>query len=125
MPIQLEIFPPDRIVVGVGRGNVTLEEYGNFVAEVIKAGVLHYRKIIDTTSADSMTIDKDVLLTFDERFREFSKGRPRGPLAQVVDPHRGDLARTFKLLSAADRPVEIFRSIHDARKWLKAQPMVE
>jgi hypothetical protein len=125
MPIQLEIFHPDRILVGIGRGQISLEEYGAFVAEVIKAGVMHYRKIIDATSAESTTIDKDVLLTFDERMRELSKGRPRGPLALVVDPNRGELARTFKSLSSPDRPVEVFRSIHDARRWLKSLPMIE
>jgi hypothetical protein len=125
MPIQLVIFHPDRILVGVARGNVTLQEYGEFVAEVVKANVMHYRKIIDATGAESATIDKDVLLAFDEQIRNFSKGRPRGPLALVVDRRRGDLARTFKALAAPDRPVEVFGSIHEARKWLQSQPIVE
>ncbi|HLG47584.1 MAG TPA: hypothetical protein VKY24_15170 [Reyranella sp.] len=125
MPIQLEIFHPDRILIGVGRGNVTLKEYGEFVAEVVKANIMHYRKIIDATGADSATIDRDVLLAFDEQMRNFSKGRKRGPLALVVDRKRGDLARTFKALASSDRPVEVFGSIHDARKWLREQPIVE
>ena len=125
MPIQLEVFHPDRILVGIGRGHVTLQEYGEFVAEVVKANVMHYRKIIDATGADSAVIDKDVLLAFDEQIRNFSKGRKRGPLALVVDRKRGDLARTFKALASPDRPVEVFSSIHDARKWLREQPIVE
>jgi hypothetical protein len=125
MPIQLEVFHPDRILVGIGRGNVTLREYGEFVAEVVKANLMHYRKIIDATGADSAVIDKDVLLAFDEQMRSFSKGRKRGPLALVVDRKRGDLARTFKALASPDRPVEVFGSIHDARKWLRQQPIVE
>ncbi|HEY4167803.1 MAG TPA: hypothetical protein VGM96_13555 [Reyranella sp.] len=125
MPIQLEIFHPDRILIGVGRGHVTLQEYGEFVAEVVKANLMHYRKIIDATGAESAVIDKDVLLAFDEQIRNFSKGRKRGPLALVVDRKRGDLARTFKALASPDRPVEVFGSIHDARKWLREQPIVE
>lgn len=125
MPIQLEIFHPDRILVGVGRGNITLQEYGEFIAEVVKANLMHYRKIIDATGAESTTIDKDILLALDEQMRNLSKGRPRGPLALVVDRKRGDLARTFKALSSPDRPVEVFGSIHDARKWLREQPIVE
>ena len=125
MPIQIEVFHPDRILVGIGRGNVTLREYGEFVAEVVKANLMHYRKIIDATGADSAVIDKDVLLAFDEQMRGFSKGRKRGPLALVVDRKRGDLARTFKALSSPDRPVEVFGSIYDARKWLQTQPIVE
>ena len=114
MPIQIEVFHPDRILVGIGRGNVTLREYGEFVAEVVKANLMHYRKIIDATGAESAVIDKDVLLAFDEQMRGFSKGRKRG-----------DLARTFKALSSPDRPVEVFGSIHDARNWLRTQPIVE
>lgn len=125
MPIQLEIFHPDRILVGIGRGHVTLQEYGEFVAEIVKANLMHYRKIIDATGAESAVIDKDVLLAFDEQLRGFSKGRKRGPLALVVDRKRGDLARTFKALASPDRPVEVFGSIHDARKWLREQPIVE
>jgi hypothetical protein len=125
MPIQLEIFHPDRILVGIGRGHVTLQEYGEFVAEVVKANLMHYRKIIDATGADSAVIDKDVLLAFDEQLRSFSKERKRGPLALVVDRKRGDLARTFKALASPDRPVEVFGSIHDARTWLRTQPIVE
>jgi hypothetical protein len=125
MPIQLEIFHPDRILVGIGRGTVTIREYGEFVAEVVKANVVHYRKIVDVTAAESATIDQDILLAFDEQFRNFSKSRPRGPLALVVDRKRGDLARAFKALSAPDRPVEVFGSIHEARKWLQNQPIVE
>ena len=125
MPIQLEVFHPDRILVGIGRGHVTLQEYGEFIAEVVKANLMHYRKIIDATGAESAVIDKDVLLAFDEQIRNFSKGRKRGPLALVVDRKRGDLARTFKALASPDRPVEVFGSIHDARKWLREQPIVE
>jgi len=125
MPIQFEIFPPDRILICVARGNITLREYGEFVAEIVKANVMHYRKIIDATGAESATIDKDGLLAFDEQFRNFSKGRKRGPLALVVDRKRGDLARTFKALASPDRPVEVFGSIHDARTWLRTQPIVE
>jgi len=125
MPIQLEVFHTDRILVGIGRGHVTLQEYGEFIAEVVKANLMHYRKIIDATGADSAVIDKDVLLAFDEQIRSFSKGRRRGPLALVVDRKRGDLARTFKALASPDRPVEVFGSIHDARKWLREQPIVE
>ena len=124
MPIQIEIFHPDRIIVIIGRGNVTLKEYGEMVAEVVKAGVVHYRKIIDAAGAESTTIDKEVLMAFDAQIRSQPEGRPRGPLALVVDRQRGDLARVFKAMST-DRPIEVFGSIHEARAWLRTQPIVE
>jgi hypothetical protein len=123
MPIQMEVYHPDRIVIGVARGEITLEEFGGFVRELAQTGVMHYRKIFDVTEAKSSTVGQDELLAADQRLRAVMGKGPRGPLAVVADPHRGELAQTFKALTADDRPVEIFRSIHDARKWLATFPV--
>jgi hypothetical protein len=123
MPIHLEIYHPDRIVVGVARGEVTLAEFGGFVRDLAQAGVLHYRKIIDVTAAKSSTVGKDELLAADSQLRGLNRKGPRGPLALVTDANRGELAQAFKALSADDRPVEVFRSIHQARKWLAQFPV--
>jgi hypothetical protein len=123
MPIHLEIFHPDRIVVGVARGEVTIAEFGGFVRDLAQAGVIHYRKIMDVSAAKSSTVGKDELLAADARLREFTQKGPRGPLAIVADAHRGALAQAFKAMSSDDRPVEVFRSIHEARKWLAKYPI--
>ena len=123
MPIQLEIFHPDRILVVIARGNVTLEEYRDLLAEIVKAGVVHYRKIIDSAGAESDAINLDVLLKADAMTRNLGS-RPRGPLALVVDRSRGDMARAFQEQST-DRPVGVFGSIHDARAWLRTLPIVD
>jgi hypothetical protein len=124
MPLRLEVFHPDRILVGVATGEVTLPEFRDFLVEVVKSGILHYRKIIDATRATSAVIGKDELLAMDAMFRSATGGaeRARGPIAVVVDPERGELARAFKELALKDRPVEIFRSIYEARRWVMAQP---
>jgi hypothetical protein len=120
----MEIFHPDRLVLGIGRGDVTAAEYARFLADIIQAGVLHYRKIIDVTSASSSTLRAEELLAFDARFKEYSEER-RGPLAIVADPQRNAIAHVFKALTSPSRPVEVFRSIHEARKWLAQQPIRE
>lgn len=117
MPIQMEIFHPDRLVLGVGRGDITAAEYAKFLADIIQAGVIHYRKIIDVTSASSSTLGAEELLAFDARLKQYGEER-RGPLAIVSDPHRNSIAQVFKAMTSPGRPVEVFRSIHDARKWL-------
>ena len=121
-PFQLEIFHPDRIAVVVARGHVTLDEYRDMLAEIVKAGVIHYRKIIDSAGANSEAVTLDVLLKADQFTRNF--GRPRGPLALVVDRARGDIARAFQEQST-DRPIGVFGSIHEARAWLRTLPIVE
>lgn len=118
MPIQMEIFHPDRLVLGVGRGDITAAEYAKFLADIVQSGVVHYRKIIDVTAASSSTVGQEELLAFDARFKAYSTER-RGPIAIVADPQRnGSIAQAFKAITSVDRPVEVFRSIHDARKWL-------
>jgi hypothetical protein len=124
VPIQVEIFHFDRLVVGIGRGVVTLPEYGKFITDLIQQGLMHYRKIIDVTSVDSSPITKEILLAFDARLREYNK-TPRGPLAVVARRDRNEVALAFKALTSADRPIEIFRGIHEARAWLARQPVVD
>lgn len=123
MPIQLEIFHPDRILIVIGRGNITLDEYRDLLTEIVEKGVTYYRKIIDSTAAESDAITVDVLLKADDVTRPMG-GRPRGPLALVVDRARGDMARAFQEKST-DRPVGVFGSIHEARAWLRTLPIVE
>ncbi len=121
--MQLEIYHPDRIVVGVARGEVTLAEFGSFIREIAEARVMHYRKIIDVTAARSATISPEELVAAYERLRQLNPNRQRGPLAIVVDRARGELAEGFKALVADDRPVEVFQSLREARAWLATFPV--
>ncbi len=125
MPVHLEVFHPDNIAVGVARGNISLEEYQKFLMDLVQMGIIHYRKIIDVTSATSTMVGKEQLLAIEARLsaQALAHNIPRGPLAIVTDRMRGELALTFKEMSSKDRPVEVFRTIHEARKWLLAQPV--
>ena len=69
-----------------------------------------------TTSA----IGEAELETIAERLRSVPLLKPRGPLAIVADGNRGELGRLFMSLTSDERPVQVFRSIHEARKWLLA-----
>lgn len=124
MPFKLDIFPPDRMVVAVARGDITLEDLALLVKELIDTGTLPYRKIIDITSATS-AIGREELEGIAERLRSAPVQRPRGPLAIVADGNRGELGRLFMSLTSEERPVQVFRSIHDARRWLLANSKVE
>ena len=124
MPFQIDIFPFDQIVVVVGRGEITVIDLAGLAKEMIDKGVLPYRKIIDITSATSK-IGRDELAVIAERLRTVPVQRPRGPLAIVADHTRGELARLFMSMTSDERPVQVFRSIHEARKWLLANSKVE
>ena len=55
MPFKLDIFSPDRMVVAVARGEISLADLMMLVKELVDSGTLPYRKIIDITSATSAT----------------------------------------------------------------------
>lgn len=128
MPIQLQVFHPDQIVVVVARGTVTIEEYQKFLAEVVENGALFYRKIFDVTSAifpaeGQAEMLRQVLL-MDARMRE-ALGPRRGPIAFVVDPARGQIAREYERATENDkeRPFRVFHSLYEARRWLSTLPI--
>ena len=122
MPIKMEIFHPDRLVLAVAEGEVSAAEYVKFLADIVQANVLHYRKLIQVAGATSSALGEAELLAFDARFRQLST-RKRGPIAIVTDRARGDIARAFKATTSTDRPVEVFGSIYDARQWLAKIPV--
>lgn len=39
-------------------------------------------------------------------------------MAFVVDPSRPDFAETFAEVTKGERPIQLFRSLHAARRWL-------
>jgi hypothetical protein len=113
----LDINHPDRMIVGVASGTITLQDLETFLADLVKSGTLRYRKIIDLAGC-TLLIDQEQMATFVARVLAARQGMPRGPLAIVAHDKQGDVARLFATLTGADRPAEVFRSIHDARKWL-------
>jgi len=124
MPIRLTISHPDRIILGVATGQVTLLDLVGFFREVAESKALHYRKLIDVAAAEP-ALTREELAAFGERVRAARTERPRGALAIVADSTRGEFARFFtELRTGTDAPpTKVFRSIHDARRWLDVQPL--
>jgi hypothetical protein len=58
--------------------------------------------------------------------RDRPKAEVRGPLAFVVDPRRASaVAEKYVELTAGERPVKIFHSLHAARRWLDEHSTIE
>jgi hypothetical protein len=123
MPIRLTIYHPDRMIIGVASGEVTLVDLVGFFREVLESGTLHYRKLIDIAAA-TPALSKEELAAFTERVRVTRTERARGAMALVADSTRGEFARFFIGLREGQKPeTQIFRSIHDARRWLASTPL--
>jgi hypothetical protein len=117
MPIRTTIDHFNRVVVGVGEGVLTVQDLVAYGLEILKAKVVHYGKIIDVAACEpGFTVIE--LTAFVQIVREQAAGQQRGPLALVVDPQRGEMARMFAGFDVDGRPANTFRSLREARDWL-------
>jgi hypothetical protein len=117
MPLRLTVYPPDRLVVGVATQSITVKDLADFALQLTDGELHRFRKIIDISGAPP-DISPDQVAEFSEGLRAALKDTPRGALAIVANDRTADLARLFSGATGDGRPVNVFRSIHEARKWL-------
>jgi len=123
MAIRTTFYHPDRVVIGIASGDMRLEDFIEFAREIQKANVIHYRKLLDVVDARPAFSEPE-LRALVQVIRETPTG-PRGAIAFVADPQRGEFAKLFSNLEVQGRPARVFRSLHEARKWLTENPPVE
>ncbi len=113
----MDISPINRLVVIVARGEVTAEEIAENTRRLVEADVPGYAKIIDTTQSKSALSREQV-----EKVAALLRGDPadrtRGAVAFVVNPDRKGFAEAFAEVTKGERPIQLFRSLHAARRWL-------
>ena len=118
MPIHLDVSHLDRVVIAVVIGDASAAEVMDLGRRFSEAGTRHYRKILDTTAGAMIMNDAEVAALVDQ-LRARPNADARGPLAFVVDPRRAaPVAEKYAELTAGERPVKIFHSLHAARRWL-------
>lgn len=124
MPVQWTISKPHRLVIAVARDELRLEDVESYLDGVAVADALPFRKIFDTTHANVMLSDAD-MMALGARIRAYLKVDRLGPLAIIAVTERAyQQARLFEALAEGDRPIKIFRELHLAREWLdKAEPV--
>lgn len=105
------------MVIGIAEGAITPQDIDGFVGEIAEAKAVHYRKIIDVMTATPGLTEQDIA-DYSERSQKVSRERKSGPIAIVTSEAQGPLSRLFAQLTFDRRPAKVFRSIHDARKWL-------
>lgn len=118
MPLHMDIVPIQRLVVIVARGEVTADDLANNVKELIAANVAHYAKIIDV-STSRWVLTKEQIDAIAETLRGDPKSDVRGPVAFIVRPEDEGFAQVFSKVTEGDRPVRLFHSLHQARRWLE------
>lgn len=124
MSIKFSIDVANRLVYGFFSGPLSLAELAGFARDVVQADVLHYRKLFHVVEAKPTFTERE-MTAMAQVLREQRTSVPRGPIAFVADPERGEIVRLFSSLDMEGRPAKVFRSVHDARKWLGDQAVVD
>lgn len=122
MSLEWKIHHPDRMVEAVAEGPVGLQDIERYLDDVMVSEALPYRKLFDTSQAQSALSDGDMMM-LGARMSAYTGLGPIGPLA-IVAPATAlrQQARLFAALAPVDRPLKIFKTAKAARKWLEAQP---
>ena len=124
MPVHWTISHPSRLVVAVAKDSVGLKDIEAYLDGVTVANGLGYRKIFDMTGAAVELSDQD-MMALGARIRAYASAAAMGPLAIVAATEESqEQARLFAALADADRPLKIFRELHQARQWLDTQQAV-
>ena len=118
MPLHMDIVPIQRLVVIVAHGEITADDLANNVKELIEAGVAHYAKIIDVSSSH-WVLTKEQIDAIAGTLRGDPNSDMRGPVAFIVRPDDEGFAKAFAGITEGDRPVRLFHSLHQARRWLE------
>jgi hypothetical protein len=118
MTVRMDISRIDRLVMVVMHGHVTYEEIEASTKEMLAANVAHFSKIIDVIGATSDLTEDQV-----ERIAALLRGGAeeswRGPVAIVVSSSMSGVAHDFAEITEGERPLRLFRSLRDARRWLE------
>jgi len=115
MPIYMEISPLHRLVTIVARGAVTGDEVRGTAQKLADARVRRFAKIVEVASA-SFTFEPADIVGLAETMRADADGR--GPIAFVVRDMDQPFPRMFATQTAHEGPVDLFKSLHEARAWV-------
>jgi hypothetical protein len=115
MPIYMEISPLHRLVTIVARGTVSGDEVRNTAQKLAEARVRRFAKIVEVAGA-SFVFEPADILALAQTLRADADGR--GPIAFVVRDMNQPFPRMFATQTAHEGPVDLFKSLHEARAWV-------
>jgi hypothetical protein len=118
MPLQWTISHPQRLVLAVAKGEVAPHEFGRYIAAVEAEQAGSYAKMFDVSGLTGDLGDA-LLQSVGRAVQEQARKHPIGPIAIVATTSRAYFqASTYAQHAAVDRPLRIFRELHEARRWL-------
>jgi hypothetical protein len=118
MPVQWTISHSKRLVLAVARSPAGATDIESYLHSVALAGGMPYAKIFCIADVDSV-LSEDNISALGEIVRHYALYGRIGPIAIVAPFDRGyRQARLFADAAKTDRPLAIFRELHEARRWI-------
>lgn len=124
MAVHWTISHSARLVVAVAKDEVKVEDIEKYFAGVTAEGGMAYRKIFEI-AATPMALSDENLQALGQRVALYAQHGQVGPLAIVASSDESFLqAQAFAAATMVRRPLQIFRELHAARRWLDEQETV-
>jgi hypothetical protein len=125
MPVHWTISHANRLVVAVTKDDVDSKDIEQYFAGVTAEDAMSYRKIFEITHTP-LALNADNLKTLGQRVVYYAQNGQIGPVAIVAASDESYAqAQIFAQAANVSRPLQIFRELHAARRWLDAQPVPE
>ena len=124
MPVHWTISHSSRLVIAVAKDDVKVQDIEQYFTAVTTEGAMAYRKIFEIT-ATPMALSEQNLRALGQRVMLYAQHGQVGPLALVASSDESYAqAQAFAEAAKARRPLQIFRELHTARRWLDEQDTV-
>jgi len=108
-------------VIAVAKDYVKVQDIEQYFTAVTTEGAMAYRKIFEIGAQPIPVSDED-LKKLGQRVVLYAQHGQVGPLALVAGSDRSFAqAQLFAMAATAGRPLQIFREMHAARRWLDEQ----
>jgi len=121
MPVHWTISHPARLVIAVAKDEVKVEDIEKYFAGVTAEDAMSYRKIFEIGTT-TMALGDDLLKGLGQRVMLYARHGQIGPVAIVAGSDASYAqAQVFAASARAGRPLQIFREMHAARRWLDQQ----
>ena len=121
MPVHWTISHSARLVIAVAKGDVKIEDIEQYFTGVTAEGAMSYRKIFEL-AVTPKSLSDETLKGLGQRVILYAQHGQVGPVAIVAESDDSYAkAQVFASAANAGRPLQIFRELHAARRWLDQQ----
>src|SRR5476651_309931 len=125
MPVHWTISHPNRLVVAVTKDEVDAKDIEQYFAGVTAEDAMSYRKIFEITHTPQ-ALNEANLKMLGQRVVYYAQNGQIGPVAIVAASDESYAqAQIFAQAAQVSRPLQVFRELHAARRWLDDQPVPE